>query len=57
MSKIVQSEMGRKVVVASCSLNQWALDFHHNMSTIVDSIQEAKARGAMYRTGPELEIT
>uniref|UniRef100_A0A6A7G1H9 Glutamine-dependent NAD(+) synthetase n=4 Tax=Hirondellea gigas TaxID=1518452 RepID=A0A6A7G1H9_9CRUS len=49
--------MGRKVIVASCSLNQWALDYHHNMSTIVESIQQAKTLGAMYRTGPELEIT
>ncbi|XP_018022782.1 glutamine-dependent NAD(+) synthetase [Hyalella azteca] len=49
--------MGRKVVVAACSLNLWALDYHHNLAMIVESIQQAKARGAMYRTGPELEIT
>ncbi|XP_045492583.1 glutamine-dependent NAD(+) synthetase [Colias croceus] len=48
--------MGRKVVVATCTLNQWALDFEGNLSRILQSIQEAKELGALYRTGPELEI-
>lgn len=48
--------MGRKVVLATCSLNQWAMDFQGNMDRIIDSIQQAKAAGAMYRSGPELEI-
>ncbi|XP_041973057.1 glutamine-dependent NAD(+) synthetase [Aricia agestis] len=48
--------MGRKVVVAVCTLNQWALDFEGNLNRILDSIQEAKEMGARYRTGPELEI-
>nr|CAH0100316.1 unnamed protein product [Daphnia galeata] len=49
--------MGRKVVVAVCCLNQWALDFDGNLSRIITSIQEAKVQGASYRTGPELEVT
>ncbi|XP_076311459.1 NAD synthetase isoform X2 [Tachypleus tridentatus] len=49
--------MGRKVVLAVCTLNQWALDFEGNYLRILKSIKEAKARGAAYRSGPELEIT
>ncbi|XP_072941486.1 glutamine-dependent NAD(+) synthetase isoform X1 [Epargyreus clarus] len=49
-------KMGRKVVVAVCTLNQWALDFEGNIGRILQSIQEAKEMGALYRTGPELEI-
>lgn len=48
--------MGRKVVVATCSLNQWAMDFQGNLERILDSILQAKAAGASYRSGPELEI-
>ncbi|XP_047437605.1 glutamine-dependent NAD(+) synthetase [Mugil cephalus] len=48
--------MGRKVTVATCSLNQWALDFEGNSERILRSIEIAKARGAKYRLGPELEI-
>ncbi|MCA9969757.1 MAG: hypothetical protein KC425_06060, partial [Anaerolineales bacterium] len=42
--------------LATCNLNQWALDFDGNLERIVESIQIAKARGARYRLGPELEI-
>ena len=48
--------MGRKVTVAVCSLNQWALDFEGNLARILQSIMEAKDLGASYRTGPELEV-
>uniref|UniRef100_A0AAR2IXJ7 Glutamine-dependent NAD(+) synthetase n=1 Tax=Pygocentrus nattereri TaxID=42514 RepID=A0AAR2IXJ7_PYGNA len=48
--------MGRKVTVATCSLNQWALDFDGNVLRILKSIEIAKASGAKYRLGPELEI-
>eukprot|EP00127_Corallochytrium_limacisporum_P003787 Clim_evm1s153 gene=Clim_evmTU1s153 len=44
-------------VVATCILNQWALDFEGNFERILKSIQEAKAKGARLRTGPELEVT
>lgn len=48
--------MGRKAIVAVCTLNQWALDFEGNLRRILLSIKEAKECGATYRTGPELEI-
>nr|XP_054097179.1 glutamine-dependent NAD(+) synthetase isoform X8 [Callithrix jacchus] len=48
--------MGRKVTVATCALNQWALDFEGNLQRILKSIEIAKNRGARYRLGPELEI-
>uniref|UniRef100_H3B705 Glutamine-dependent NAD(+) synthetase n=1 Tax=Latimeria chalumnae TaxID=7897 RepID=H3B705_LATCH len=48
--------MGRKVTLASCALNQWALDFEGNLLRILESIERAKAKGAKYRLGPELEI-
>ncbi|NXU95281.1 NADE synthetase, partial [Xiphorhynchus elegans] len=48
--------MGRAVTVATCALNQWALDFQGNLDRIVRSIGIAKSKGARYRLGPELEI-
>ncbi|XP_047733174.1 glutamine-dependent NAD(+) synthetase isoform X3 [Prionailurus viverrinus] len=48
--------MGRKVTVATCALNQWALDFEGNLQRILKSIEIAKRKGATYRLGPELEI-
>jgi len=44
-------------VLATCSLNQWALDFTGNLARVKRSIVEAKQRGARYRLGPELELT
>lgn len=49
--------MGHMVVVASCSLNQWALDWVGNVERVIKSIQLAKEAGARLRVGPELEIT
>lgn len=48
--------MGHLVTVATCSLNQWALDFEGNLERILTSIRIAKERGATLRVGPELEI-
>ena len=45
------------IVVATCSLNQWALDFEGNLERILESIRIAKEKGATLRVGPELEIT
>lgn len=45
------------VTVATCNLNQWALDFNGNLERIWESCQQAKAKGAVYRLGPELEIS
>ena len=47
----------RKITLAVCSLNQWALDFEGNLKRILQSISEAKAKGACYRLGPELEVS
>ena len=44
-------------IVASCNLNQWALSFEHNKRNIIKSIEIAKAAGATYRLGPELEVS
>ncbi|CAG8958342.1 hypothetical protein HYFRA_00011019 [Hymenoscyphus fraxineus] len=49
--------MGHLVTLATCSLNQWALDFVGNQARIIESIRQAKAKGASLRIGPELEIT
>ncbi|RLN49993.1 hypothetical protein BBJ29_002788 [Phytophthora kernoviae] len=50
------SIMSALVTVATCNLNQWALDFDGNLERILESIRQAKALGARYRVGPELEV-
>ncbi|KAK9793983.1 putative Glutamine-dependent NAD(+) synthetase [Seiridium cardinale] len=45
------------VTLATCSLNQWALDWEGNLGRIKTSILKAKEAGATLRTGPELEIS
>lgn len=42
--------------IATCNLNQWAMDFEHNKNNIIESIQAATKAGATIRVGPELEI-
>ncbi|CDR39327.1 CYFA0S03e02212g1_1 [Cyberlindnera fabianii] len=49
--------MGHLITVATCNLNQWALDFEGNRDRILESIKQAKAKKATLRVGPELEIT
>jgi NAD+ synthase (glutamine-hydrolysing) len=49
--------MGRQIVVASCSLAQWALDWEGNTARIKQSILEAKDHGVTLRVGPELEVS
>jgi NAD+ synthase (glutamine-hydrolysing) len=49
--------MGHLITLATCSLNQWALDFDGNLERILKSIAIAKERGATLRVGPELEVT
>lgn len=45
-------------VLATCSLNQWALDFAGNQERIIDSIVSARRiHRARIRLGPELEVT
>lgn len=45
------------VTAATCSLNQWSLDFDGNLSRIKQSILKAREQKARYRLGPELEIS
>ncbi|XP_057993545.1 glutamine-dependent NAD(+) synthetase isoform X3 [Hevea brasiliensis] len=47
----------RLLKVATCNLNQWAMDFDYNLNNIKESISKAKEAGAVIRLGPELEIT
>lgn len=43
--------------VATCNLNQWAMDFDGNYQRIKQSIDVARAHHARYRIGPELEVS
>ena len=49
--------MGHLATIATCQLNNWALDFEGNAERIIKSIQQAKRAGATLRVGPELEVT
>ncbi|XP_064090093.1 glutamine-dependent NAD(+) synthetase-like [Macrobrachium nipponense] len=49
--------MGRVAVLATCSLNQWALDYQGNVERIIESVRKAKNSGARYLCGTELSIT
>ncbi|XP_035208826.1 glutamine-dependent NAD(+) synthetase-like isoform X1 [Stegodyphus dumicola] len=49
--------MERSVILAACTLNQWAMDFKGNYERISESIRVSKEKGARYRGGPELEVT
>jgi len=44
------------ITIATCTLNNWALDFSHNRDNIIASIIKAKDLGAKLWIGPELEI-
>jgi hypothetical protein len=39
----------RLATLATCNLDQWAMDFEGNLSRVITSIEEAKKRGARYR--------
>lgn len=43
-------------MLATCQLNQWAMDFEGNTERIIRSIKLAKDAGATFRVGPELEV-
>ena len=49
--------MSQLITLATCNLNQWALDFEGNRDRILESIKISKERKARLRVGPELEIT
>uniref|UniRef100_A0A061S1R4 Glutamine-dependent NAD(+) synthetase n=2 Tax=Tetraselmis sp. GSL018 TaxID=582737 RepID=A0A061S1R4_9CHLO len=46
----------RHAVLATCNLNQWAMDFKGNLERVIQSIELSKKKGATYRLGPELEL-
>lgn len=48
--------MAHPITIATCSLNQWVLDFDGNHDRILRSIKLSKASAASIRVGPELEI-
>lgn len=48
--------MSKFAVLATCNLNQWALDFDGNRERIIESICIAKKHDAKFRIGPELEV-
>lgn len=54
---VTKSKMGHLATLATCNLNQWALDFDGNQKRIIESIRRAKEAGASLRVGPELEVT
>jgi NAD+ synthase (glutamine-hydrolysing) len=47
---------GSLVTVATCNLNQHAMDFDNNLHRVYESCVQAKQQGASYRLGPELEL-
>lgn len=47
----------RTAVLATCNLNQWAMDFDGNLARIRLSLSRARASGARFRVGPELEVS
>jgi NAD+ synthase (glutamine-hydrolysing) len=48
--------MSSLITVATCQLNQWAMDFDGNLERIYESCIIAQKANACYRLGPELEI-
>ena len=54
---IISQKMSRFATLATCTLNQAALDFTGNYNRIKESILTSKQQGARYRLGPELEIS
>jgi len=57
MSDVRSLMMQTRAKVATCNLNQWALDFDGNLERIEQSIREAKKQGCKLRVGSELEIS
>ncbi|KAG8461620.1 hypothetical protein KFE25_001224 [Diacronema lutheri] len=55
-AKLARGSTRALATLATCSLNQWALDFDGNLHRTLESIRQAKAAGARYRLGPELEL-
>lgn len=43
----------RLITLATCNLDQWAMDFEGNLRRVKESIQIAKDRGATYRVSKD----
>lgn len=56
MNESNQYNQQRIIKVASCTLNQWAMDFEGNKNRITSSLRQCVGNGANIRLGPELEI-
>jgi NAD+ synthase (glutamine-hydrolysing) len=56
ISYSTSSDDQRLVKIATCTLNQWAMDFEGNKNRIIESIIKSREQGANIRIGPELEI-
>lgn len=39
----------RLITLATCNLDQWAMDFEGNLKRVMESIKIAKQKGATYR--------
>ena len=46
----------RLITLATCNLDQWAMDFEGNLRRVKESIQIAKDRGATYRVKLNLGV-
>lgn len=55
--RLATDGFGDCVHVATCNLNQWALDFDGNLERTKRSIEIARSRGCRFRCGPELELS
>ena len=56
-ARLFSSSPSTIVKLATCNINQFAMDFQGNLERTKESIRQAKAQGARYRLGPELETT
>ena len=50
-SCVITMVQHRLATLATCNLNQWAMDFGGNLERIKASITQARAKGARYRVG------
>lgn len=53
----MEKSFERKIKVATCTLNQWALDFTGNKQRIIESLKICQENNVSIRLGPELEVT
>ena len=44
----------RLITLATCNLDQWAMDFEGNLKRVMESIRIAKEKGATYRVSQRM---